>query len=86
MRCYIPNINALCHMVSDNNILMLFHIQAYVKHVIPRAGPFFAPGALFEQIWQRFTMLCFIPNIKALGVMVSDKKIFNVFPILVEVH
>ena len=31
-----------------------FHIcpiYAYVKHVTPSAGPFLAPGVLFEQTW-----------------------------------
>ena len=30
---------------------IFFPILAYVKHVIPGAGPFLAPGAKFEQTW-----------------------------------
>ena len=29
----------------------VFPIKIYVKHVIPRVGPFLAPGAYFEQTW-----------------------------------
>ena len=46
----------------------------------PGAGPFLASGLLFEQTWQRSTRWCYIPNIKALGLVVSDKKIFSHFP------
>ena len=43
-------------------------------------GPFLAPGVLFEQTWKRSTGLCYIPNIKALGPVVLDKKIVSPFP------
>ena len=39
-------------------------------------GPLFSPGALFEQTWQSITRQCYIPNTKALGLVVSNKKIF----------
>ena len=58
-----------------------FPIQAYVKHVTTWSGPFLAPAAQFEQTWLRSTSWCFIPNMKALGLVVSDKKVSSSFPL-----
>ena len=41
----LDNITDLGLMVSDKKIFMFFLIQAFVKHVTPRAGPFLAPRA-----------------------------------------
>ena len=37
------------------------------------------PGVYFEQTWYKSTRWCYILNIKALDILVSDKKIFKVF-------
>ena len=45
---------------------------------IPRGRPIWTPGAR-----KRTTIHCYTQNIKALGLVVSEKKIFlNVFPIV----
>ena len=72
-------------MVIDKNIVLYFPIKAYVKHVTPRMEPVFAPGASFEQTWQRSTRGCYIPNIKALCCMVSDMKICSCFHIIKQI-
>ena len=38
----------------------------------PEAGSFLAPGAKLEQLGR-----CYVPNIKAIGLQVSDKEIFS---------
>ena len=51
------------------------------KHFEPWVVPFLAPGAEFKQLWWRFTTcrLCYIPNIKALGLVVYDKNFSSIF-------
>ena len=45
----------------------------------PGAGPFLTPGARLAGFIQRTTKHCFIQNMKALGLVVSEKKIFLCF-------
>ena len=47
--------------------------------VIPGARPVLTPGASYEQFWYKSTRRCFIPNIKALHFLVSEKKNFKGF-------
>ena len=47
--------------------------------VTPGARPVLTPGASYEQSWYKSTRRCFIPNIKALHFLVSEKKNFKVF-------
>ena len=42
-------------------------------------GARFDPGASYEQSWCKSTRRCFVPNIKALHFLVSQKKNFKVF-------
>ena len=44
------------------------------------AGPFLTPGALLAGFIKRTTTHCYIQNMKALGLVVSEKKIFLCFP------
>ena len=44
----MPNIKDLGLKVSDKKIFSCF---PNVKHVTPGAGPFLAPGGLYEQTW-----------------------------------
>ena len=50
----------------------------------PGAGSFLTPGAWLAGFIKRTTTHCYIQNMKALGLVVSEKKIFlnvfNVFP------
>ena len=51
------------------------------KKLTPGAGSFLTPGGLFQQHLWRTSRCCPIPNMKALGHVVSEKKIFKSFPI-----
>ena len=49
----------------------------------PGAWPIWTPGSQLAGIIKGLTKQCFTQNIKALGLMVSEKKIFfNVFHII----
>ena len=43
----------------------------------PAAGPFRTPGPPFEQTWKRSIRQCYIPNIKALDLAVSEEMLFK---------
>ena len=55
-----------------------FNIYFNVKLLTPGVGPFLTPGRLFQQHVWRTSRYCHIPNMKALGFAVSEKKIFKV--------
>ena len=46
----------------------------------PGAGPFFTPGPWLAGFIKRTTIHCYTQNIKALGLVVSEKKFFSYFP------
>ena len=46
------------------------------SHDIPGVGPVWTPGALLAGFIKRTTIHCYWQNMKALGLVVSDKKIF----------
>ena len=48
----------------------------------PGAWPILTPGSQLAGIMKGLIKYCFTQNIKALGLMVSEKKIFYVFPII----
>ena len=62
-----------CSQLTYRNLLKLTMFL-----VTPVGKPILVPRALFELIWKGSTTLCYIPNIKALSLMVSD-KIFSYF-------
>ena len=45
----------------------------------PGAGPFLTPGAQLAGFIKRTTTHCYMQNMKALGIVVSEKKIFLCF-------
>ena len=45
----------------------------------PRAGPFFTPGTWLAGFIKKATIHCYIQNMKALGLVVSEKKVFLCF-------
>ena len=49
----------------------------------PCSGPIHGPnrGVIWKKTWKMSTRWCYIPNIKARGLLVSDKPLFHVFPI-----
>ena len=50
------------------------------SHEAPRAGSIWTPGARLAGFIKRTTIHCYTQNMKALGHVVSEKKIFYVFP------
>ena len=52
----------------------MFSLYAYIKHVTPGEGPFWPKGHNLNKLGK-----VYIPNIKALGLHASEKKIFFMF-------
>ena len=46
------------------------------SHDTPRAGPVYIPGARLAGFIKRNTIYCYRQNMKALGLVVLEKKIF----------
>ena len=67
---------ALGHVVLEKIILLFF------SHDAPRAGPVWTPVARLAGFIKRTTIHCYTQNMKSLGLVVSEKKIFYVFPIV----
>ena len=61
---------ALGHMVAEKKIFLCF------SHDAPGAGPVWTPGARLAVFIKRTTIHCYIQNMKAMGLVVSEKKIF----------
>ena len=59
--------------ISISSLFLCFEL------VTPGARPVLTPGASNEQSWYKSTRRCFIPNIKALHFLVSEKMNFKVF-------
>ena len=51
-----------------------------VNNDAPGAWPTGVPGTQLAGLMKGMTKCCYTQNIKALGLMVSEKKIFYVFP------
>ena len=54
-----------------------FKYISFFNTRFPAEGPFWTPGSPFEQIRYRSTRQCYIPNIKALALEVSEKMSFE---------
>ena len=72
---------ALGRVVSEKEIFKSFPIYFYVKLLTHGAGPFLIPGGFLLQYTWTTSRCCNIQNMKALGLLVSEKKIFKSFPI-----
>ena len=70
------NMKALSLVVSEKKIFLCFSIICLWELITSGAGPFLTPGAWLAGIIKRTTTHCYIQNIKALGLVVSEKKIF----------
>ena len=51
----------------------------YLSHDAHGAGPVWTPETWFAGFIKRTTLHCYIQNMKALGLVVSEKKIFLCF-------
>ena len=79
IHCYTQNMKALCLEVLEKNIfLCLSHCMSMGAND-PRGEPFWTPGAWLAGFIKRTTTHCYIQNMKALGLVVSEKKIFLCF-------
>ena len=54
----------------------VFPIVSLWQLMTPGAGPFLTPGAWLAGFIKRTTTHCYIQNMKALGLVVSEKKMF----------
>ena len=71
---------ALGLVVSEKIFLCFFPIVSLWKIMTPGAGPFkLTPGAWLAGFIKRTTTYSYIQNMKALGLVVSEKKIFFMF-------
>ena len=62
---------------KKNFVACLLCSYMCVQNCDPRGGASFDPRASYEQTWQRSTKRCYIPNIKALRLRVSERKNFE---------
>ena len=61
---------------------MYFHYKSMVDNVfpiIPQGGASNDPRGMVSRIIKRTTIHCYTQNMKALGLVVSEKKIFFMF-------
>ena len=63
---------------GEEDFFMFFPLYVW-ELMTPGAGPFSTPGAWLAGFIKRTTTHCFIQNMKALGLVVSEKKIFLCF-------
>ena len=64
------------------DFFMYFHYKSMVHNEMPGAWPVWTPGAWLAGFIKRTFLHCYTQNMKALGLIVSEKKIFYVFPIV----
>ena len=63
---------------------MFSHYKPMADNDAPRAWPIWTPGSRLAGSIKGLTKHCFTQNIKALGLMFSEKKIYlRFFPIIV---
>ena len=83
IHCYTQNIKALGLVVSEKIFYVFPHDPPGPKPMAdnngPRAGPVWTPGARLAGFIKTTTIHCYTQNMKALGLVVSE-KIFYVFP------
>ena len=58
------------------------HYEPLVDNDVPGAWPIWAPGTRLAGFMTGITKPSYTQNIKGLGLMASEKKIFYVFPII----
>ena len=54
----------------------IFHIKPMVDNYMPGAWPVWTTGAQLAGFIKRTTIYCYTQSMKALGLVVSEKKIF----------
>ena len=81
-RIYIEDHYTLLHTKYESSGPCGFREEDLLcfSHDAPRAGPLWTPGARLAGFIKRTIIHCYIQNMKALGLVISEKKIFFVFP------
>ena len=78
--CYTQNMKALGFLVSEKKIFFyVFPIVSLWELMTPGAGSFLTPGPWLAGFIKRATKHSYTQNMKALGLVVSEKKIFFIF-------
>ena len=67
-------------MVSEKIVSCIFHCKPTADNDAPRAGPVWTPGPRLAGFIKRTPIHCYTQNMKAMGLVVSEKKIFMFFP------
>ena len=67
---------ALGFLVSEKKIFLCFPIVSLWELMTPGAGSFLTPGPWLAGFIKRTTKHCYTQNMKALCLVVSEKKIF----------
>ena len=65
---------------GEEDFFYVFPIVSLWELMTPAAGSFLTPGPWLAGFIKRTTKHCYIQNMKALGFVVSEKKIFLYFP------
>ena len=83
-RIYKKDHNTLLHTKCESSGPCGFGEEDFLKfsHDAPEAGPEWTPGALLAGFIKRNTIYCYKQKMKAVGLVVSEKNIFYVFPIV----
>ena len=69
-------------VVSEKKIFEFFSHSKSMETIKPRGVAKFDPSGMNGTIYVEDHSHCYIPNIKAVGLVVSEKKIFLVFFLL----
>ena len=80
-RIYKEDLYTLLHKKYESSGPCGFREEDFLcfPHDAPRAGPVWTPGAWLAGFMKRNTRHGFTQNMKALGLVVSEKKIFLCF-------
>ena len=65
---------------GEEDFFYVFPIVSLWELMTPGAEPFLTPGAWLAGLIKKIITHHYIQNMKALGLVVSEKKIFYVFP------
>ena len=81
-RIYKKDHYTLLHTKYESSVHCGFGEEDFLcfSHDAPEAGPVWTPGARLVGFIKRTTIHCYTHNMKALGLVILEKKIFYVFP------
>ena len=65
---------------GEEDFFYVSPIESLWELITPGAGSFLTPGPWLAGFIKRITIHCYTQNMKALGLVVSEKKIFLYFP------